>query len=111
MKILKSRSSIYNIDSGVNIFMTHPNIDDLEIARRGEDLYNRTIRDRVEIAANLGKIISIDIETGNYEIGEDLLDASSRLQKHHPDANIWAERIGFNAVYAVGGTLIQVDSQ
>jgi hypothetical protein len=91
--------------------MTHPTIDDLEIARRGEDIYNRSIRDRVEIATNIGKIISIDIETGNYEIGDDLLDAVSRLQKHFPNANIWAERIGFNAVYAVGGTLIQVDSQ
>jgi hypothetical protein len=52
--------------------MTHPNIDDLEIARRGEALYNEAIRDRVEVAANIGKIISIDIETGYYEIGDDL---------------------------------------
>jgi hypothetical protein len=91
--------------------MTHPSIDDLEIARRGEDLYNKTIRDRVEVAANIGKIISIDIETGNYEIGDDLLDSSSRLQNKYPNANIWAERIGFNAVCAVGGTLVSVDSQ
>jgi hypothetical protein len=91
--------------------MTHPNIDDLEISRRGEALYNEAIRDRVEVAANIGKIISIDIETGNYEIGNDLLDSSGRLQTKYPHANIWAERIGFNAVYAVGGTLIQVDSQ
>jgi hypothetical protein len=89
--------------------MTHPNIDDLEIARRGETIYNEAIRDRVEVAANIGKIISIDIETGNYEIGDDLLDSSDRLQTKYPKANIWAERIGFNAVYAVGGTLMQVN--
>jgi hypothetical protein len=89
--------------------MTHPNIDDLEIARRGEAIYNEAIRDRVEVAANIGKIISIDIETGNYEIGDDLLDSSDRLQTKYPKANIWAERIGFNAVYAVGGTLMQVN--
>lgn len=91
--------------------MTHPNIDDLDIARRGEALYNEAIRDRVEVAANIGKIISIDIETGHYEIGDDLLASSRCLQTKYPHANIWAERIGFNAVYAVGGTLIQVNSQ
>jgi hypothetical protein len=89
--------------------MTVPNIKDLEIARRGEDIYHRVIRDRVEVADNIGKIISIDIETGNYEIGDDLLDSSSRLQNKYPHAKIWAERIGFNAVYAVGGTLVSVD--
>lgn len=87
-----------------------PDISDLEIARRGRDLYDRTFRTHVETAANLGRIISIDIETGNYEIGEDLLDLSMRLQLKSPGAIVWAERIGFNAVYAVGGTLTKVDT-
>jgi hypothetical protein len=89
--------------------MVPPNISDREIARRGRDLYDRTIRARVETVENIGRIISIDIDTGNYEIGEDLLDLSTRLQLKSPHAIIWAERIGFNAVYAVGGTLTKVD--
>ncbi len=82
---------------------------DREIARRGRDLYDRTIRARVETVENIGRIISIDIDTGNYEIGEDILDLSTRLQLKSPNALIWVERIGFNAVYAVGGTLTKVD--
>jgi hypothetical protein len=82
---------------------------DREIARRGQDLYDREIRPEVETSDNLGKIISIDIETGNYEIDDNLLASSSRLQQQFPDAVIWAERIGFNAVYAVGGTLTKVN--
>jgi hypothetical protein len=97
--------------------MTHPNIngatsaplDDLEIAKRGQSIYDRSIRDRVETPDNIGKLISIDIETGNYEIDDNLLESSSRLQSQFPDAIIWAERIGFNAVYAVGGTLTKVE--
>jgi hypothetical protein len=81
--------------------MTHPNMDDLEISRRGEALYHEAIRERVEVAANIGKIISIDIETGHHEIGDDLLESIDRLQNKYPNANIWAERIGFNAVYNV----------
>jgi hypothetical protein len=96
--------------------MTQPHINqkntksrDREIARRGQDIYDREIRIEVETSDNLGKIISIDIETGNYEIDDNLLESSSRLQKQFPDAVIWAERIGFNAVYAVGGTLTKVN--
>ncbi len=80
-----------------------------KIARRGQDLYNRSIRAQVETRENMGKIISIDIETGNYEIDDNLLECSDRLQSRFPDAIIWAERIGFNAVYAAGGTLTKVN--
>jgi hypothetical protein len=96
--------------------MTHSNsnkptaaLNHLKIARRGQDLYNRSIRSKVETRENMGKIISIDIETGNYEIDDNLLECSDRLQSQFPDATIWAERIGFNAVYAAGGTLTKVN--
>jgi hypothetical protein len=81
----------------------------LKIARRGQDLYNRSIRTQVETRDNNGKIIAIDLTTGNYEIDDNLLAATDRLQSQFPEAIIWAERIGFNAVYAVGGTLTKVD--
>jgi hypothetical protein len=80
-----------------------------EIAKRGQNIYDRSIRSQVETLENMGKIISIDIETGNYEIDDNLLESSSRLQSQFPDAIIWAERIGFNAVYAVGGSLTKVE--
>ena len=83
-------------------------INHLKIARRGQAFY-RSIREKVENRENLGKIISIDINTGNYEIDDNLLECSDRLQREWPDAVIWAERIGFSAVYAVGGTLTKVD--
>jgi hypothetical protein len=93
--------------SNSNKIATAPN--HLKIARHGQDLYNRSIRTKVETRENLGKIIAIDIETGNYEIDDNFLEASDRLQSQFPDAAIWVERIGFSAVYAVGGSLIKVD--
>jgi hypothetical protein len=95
-------------DLNINNLTDSPNAD-LEIARRGQFFYENAIRSEVEIPDNLGKIISIDIETGNYAIDDNLLDSSRRLQQQYPHAIIWAERIGFNAVYAVGGTLTKVD--
>jgi len=90
--------------------MPHPRLSSEEIARRGKDLYERVIRAQVETMENIGKIISINIETGEYEIGDDLVVTSRKLQAKQPDAALWGERIGFNAVYAVGGTLVRTAS-
>lgn len=88
--------------------MTRHSLNKEEIAQRGKELYETRIRTQVETAENIGKIISIDVETGDYEIADDLVESSLRLQANQPDAAIWAERIGFNAVYAVGGTLVRI---
>jgi hypothetical protein len=77
-----------------------------EIARRGKECYEN-LRSQVEVAGNIGKIIAIDVKTGNYEIGDDLLATSLALKSRCSTAELWAERIGFNAVYTIGGTLIR----
>ncbi len=88
--------------------MSKPKLSDEEITRRGRELYENRIRLRVETPENIGKIISINVETGEYEIGDDLLVTSLKMRKKQADAALWSERIGFNAVYAVGGTLFRI---
>ena len=85
--------------------MPHPRFQGEEISQRGEILYEQSIRAQVETEDNIGKVISIDIETGDYEIDTDVIQASERLLARHPQAASWTKRIGYNAVYAVGGTL------
>jgi hypothetical protein len=53
--------------------MSHSRFSPEEVARRGKELYAKIIRAQVETAENIGKIVSIDIETGEYAVGEDLL--------------------------------------
>ncbi|MDB9509666.1 hypothetical protein PN499_00410 [Kamptonema animale CS-326] len=53
------------------------------------------------------KILKYNVETGEYEIGEDLVVTSGKLRAKQANARIWGERIGFDAVYAVGGTLVR----
>lgn len=86
--------------------MAHSQLSKEEIAQRGEELYERSIRAKVETAENIGKIISINIDGGDYEINDDLIVACHRLQARQPNAAICTERIGYEAVYAVGGTLV-----
>lgn len=86
--------------------MTYPKLSGEEITEQGRALYEH-LRSQIETQENIGKLISIDVETGDYAIGDDLIVLSRHLQAKHPDAPIWAGRIGFNAVYAIAGTLIR----
>jgi hypothetical protein len=72
-----------------------------EFARRGSEWYEK-IRPLVE-SGNQGRIVAIDIETGEYEIADELLTACEALYTRLPDAQPWCERIGFPAVYRFGG--------
>jgi hypothetical protein len=82
--------------------MAHPNYTAEEIGRRGQVLYEQTLRDRVE-AGNEGKFLVLDIESGEYEIDEDDLTASRRLEARQPGAVIYGVRIGHPAAYRLGG--------
>lgn len=85
--------------------MPHPRFSGEEIARRGEAIYADQLRAQVETPANIGKIISIDIETGAYEIDDDPVAPAKRLQSRHAGAALYGKRIGFDAAFSLGGTL------
>lgn len=87
--------------------MPHTNLSRDEIARRGKEIYQNHLRVKVETVENIGKIIAIDLNTGAYEINKDLIVACDRLKARHPNAVTWLERVGYDAVYAVGGTLVR----
>jgi hypothetical protein len=68
-----------------------------EFARRGDEIYESQVRLQVE-KGNHGKIVAIDIETGAFEVADDLLTASKQLTARLPDAQTWFVRIGHPAV-------------
>jgi len=73
-----------------------------EFERRGTELYESKIRALVE-DGNLGRILCIDIESGDYAVADEGLDAAQVLIDMNPDAQIWALRIGYVAVYSYAG--------
>jgi hypothetical protein len=71
-------------------------------------LYESRLRANVEQPENLGKILVVDVDTGEYEIDAEGIRASQRLRDRCPGLDphrLFAIRIGFDAVYAVGGTI------
>ena len=85
--------------------MGHPRYTSSESARIGEEIYERDIKPHIDVQANLGRLLSIDIETGDYEIGDDSLDAPLRLHAKHPGAAVYTLRIGYKSSETIGGIL------
>jgi len=73
-----------------------------ETARRGQEIYERDIRPRVE-AASRGEFVAIDIETGGYALDKDDYTATEKLLARHPQAQIWLARVGQATAYRIGG--------
>jgi len=72
-----------------------------EFARRGDEIYEAQVRPQVE-EGNHGKIVAIDIETGAFEVADEILEATERLFERIPNAQPWIVRIGHRAVHRFG---------
>ncbi len=79
-----------------------------EIARRGEAIYAEHLRGIVETQENLGKILVLDVETGDYEIDASGLAANDRLQARHPDGLLYGLRVGFDFVEGIGKSPVKL---
>ena len=73
-----------------------------ETARWGDKIYERRIRRQVE-ADHHGKIVAIDVDSGDYAVAESVVAAWERLIPRHPDGGFWFVRVGYPAVYHLGG--------
>lgn len=73
-----------------------------EVESRGEEIYDQQICEKVE-AGNKGKFVVIDIETGEYEVDEDDLQATKRALAKRPEAVLYGVRIGYPTAYNLGG--------
>ena len=80
-----------------------PTLSSEETARRGDEIYERDIRRQVE-ADHHGEVVAIDVESGEWAIGENVIAATDRLWERHPAAiEIWSLRVGYRALHHFGG--------
>jgi hypothetical protein len=72
---------------------TQPRYSKEEFARRGDEIYERDLRSKLEPRSN-GQFVAIDIETGAYEVDPDEFAACDRLLTRIPEAQTWLKRVG-----------------
>ena len=66
----------------------------------GRAIYNEKIRDTLG-PQDKGKVVVIDVNSGDYEIADKDITATKRLRERRPDAYTWAERVGYPTVYRI----------
>lgn len=81
--------------------LRQPKYSKEEFARRGNEIYESQIKERVE-TGNFGKIVAIDIETSAFEVADTTIVAVENLYQKYPNAQPWVIRIGHSAVYRFG---------
>lgn len=80
--------------------------DDGEIGRRGEEVYEGSVRAKVEDeagGANDGRFVVLDVDTGDYELADEAVVATARLRERRPDAVFYLKRVGHRAAFRMRG--------
>ena len=76
-----------------------------ELARRAKALYEKTIRRQVETEENIGKMVIIDIESGDFAVDDLGIESSHQLRAKNPNARLYGIRIGYNVAASLGGVM------
>lgn len=74
-----------------------------EIVQRGQTLYEQKIRVALDEASNKGKMLVINVETGEWEMDADDVVAAKKAKARFGDAALFSMRIGHPAAYRLGG--------
>lgn len=76
-----------------------------EVARRAKELYKNSIRQQVETEENIGKMVIIDIETGEYAVDKIGIESAHLLRKKNPLARLFGIRIGYKVAVSFSGEM------
>lgn len=81
-----------------------------EVAKCAYRIYEGKIRHKVETEENIGKMVIINVETGDYEVDDTGLQAAKNLQAKSPYARLFGICIGYNVAASLGGVMERVSS-
>lgn len=68
-------------------------------AKHAEQVYEKI---KNNLKGQEGKIVAIDIDTGDYFVGNTIIDAYNKGHKRYPAKEFFFKRVGHKAVYRVG---------
>jgi hypothetical protein len=74
-----------------------------EVVAAGLKLYEQKIRPLVETPENVGKMLTLDVETGEYKIGLNSIEGAIELKQNRPMARLFTVRIGHDVGVSFGG--------
>lgn len=75
-----------------------------EFNKKAEEIYKIKYQKRFEADKSLtGKIVAIEVESGDYFIGDTILQAGFKARENYPSKQFFFFRVGAKAVYSQKG--------
>jgi hypothetical protein len=81
--------------------MSGPSLTMDQVVKRGQEIYEQHIRALVE-PQHKGKLLVINVETGEYEMDADAVVAAKRARARFADAPLFTVRVGYPTAYRLG---------
>jgi hypothetical protein len=81
--------------------MTSPETQ--ELARQGEDLYERRLRQQLE-ATHWGQFVAIEPISGDFFVTRKLGEAFEAARAAHPDRLVYVRRVGYPVAVEIGNS-------
>ena len=66
------------------------------LVAKGEEVYQR-VKEKLE-PEQRGKIVAIEVESGDYFLGGSVIEAGKKARKKHPNKLFYFVKVGFPAV-------------
>ena len=84
-----------------NLGKGQPNLTDVEISALGKLIYRQNIRPLMT-EEDIGRFVYVDVRSSEYEVAENMLDATHKFKKRIPDACGFMVRVGYSAPVFLG---------
>jgi hypothetical protein len=73
-----------------------------EVAITGKNTYEMQIRRLVETPDNIGKMLTLNVETGEYSIGDNPAETILNLRQKYPLSRLFTLKIGYRTGVSFG---------
>lgn len=84
--------------------MSKPRYTSEELASLGEAVFEREIAEQLR-GQNLRHFVAIEVDSGDYEVDAQAIQATRRLSERHPGAVFWVRRVGSSISHSFGPRL------
>lgn len=74
-------------------------------ARRARELYRGKLKAEAEREENIGKMLVLDLDSGDFVIDSNGVAAAQRLRRAHPHARVYGVRIGYDTIATLGSAV------
>lgn len=71
------------------------------VAEKGQEIYDAKLKQELE-AKEIGRFVAIDVVSGNYFLGDSILEAVELARDRYPGRLVHTVRVGYPGVFEMG---------